>query len=171
SIGVNGASFETFERCAWFGKQLRLYPPDLFIISIGTNDAHDSGFESTLFAQRYGRMIDQAIAARPSCAFILTVPNDSYVRRRHPNRNTRIQQQAIHQMARERGLAVWDFYAIMGGLGSSHKWYHRKLMRPDRVHFTALGYSLKADLFTDAFISAWEKAGDHAPGSIWQRIR
>ena len=34
----------------------------------------------------------------------------------------------------------------MGGLGSSYKWYRSKLMRSDRIHFTYLGYSLKADL-------------------------
>lgn len=36
SVGVNGASFESFARCALFEPQLRLYKPDLFIISIGT---------------------------------------------------------------------------------------------------------------------------------------
>ena len=40
SIGVNGASFKYYDRSAFFEKQLSLYKPDLFIISIGTNDAY-----------------------------------------------------------------------------------------------------------------------------------
>jgi lysophospholipase L1-like esterase len=167
SLGVNGASFDSFERCAWFDKQLGAYPPDLFIISIGTNDAHANGFDSALFAQRYERMVDQVLAVNPGCALLLTVPNDSYYKRRHPLRNTRIQQAAIHQLARRRSLVVWDFYAVMGGLGSSQRWYHKKLMKYDRVHFTSLGYSIKGDLFTAAFLEAWDRlAGREVDTSI-----
>ncbi|MBE0641142.1 MAG: hypothetical protein IH599_03850, partial [Bacteroidales bacterium] len=162
-----GASFDSFERCAWFDKQLALYPPDLFIVSIGTNDAHASGFDSTLFAQRYERMVDQVLSVNPGCALLLTVPNDSYYKRRHPLRNTRIQQAAIHQLARRRSLVVWDFYAVMGGLGSSQRWYQKKLMKYDRVHFTSLGYSIKGDLFTTALLEAWDRlAGREVDTSI-----
>ncbi len=40
SIGVNGASFNSYNRSVFFEEQLKLYKPDLFIISIGTNDAY-----------------------------------------------------------------------------------------------------------------------------------
>ena len=48
---------------------------------------------------------------------------------------------------------VWDFYGIMGELGSSRTWMTKGLMQSDMVHFTSVGYHLKASLFEDA----WEK--------------
>ena len=45
---------------------------------------------------------------------------------------------------------VWDFFEIMGGLGSAQDWYENKLMPYDRIHFTRQGYRIKANLFIEA---------------------
>ena len=55
-------------------------------------------------------------------------------------------------------MAVWDFYSIMGGFGSSNNWYKNELMPRDRIHFTLLGYNIKGDLFLNAFVNAWAQA-------------
>ncbi|MCK7590581.1 GDSL-type esterase/lipase family protein [Subsaxibacter sp. CAU 1640] len=157
SIGVNGASFDYYQRAAYFEKQLDLYKPDLFIISIGTNDAYmpKSRFDAEKFRANYEAFIQMIQRINPECAILLTVPNDDYYRRKYLNYNTAIQQEIIMQLARKYHMAVWDFYEIMGGLGSSNKWYKNKLMPRDRIHFTYLGYNIKADLFMDAMIDAW----------------
>ena len=166
SIGVNGASFESFARCGLFYKQLSLYKPDLFIVSIGTNDAYTTDFKADKYRDYYKSLLDSVLKINPECALLLTVPNDSYYRRKYPNRNTSIQQEIIHKLAAEYNAAVWDFYAIMGGLGSSQRWYNNKLMPRDRIHFTPLGYSIKADLLLTALASQWEKAFGYEPGTI-----
>src|SRR5690606_15731483 len=94
----------------------------------------------------------------PDCAILLTVPNDDYYKRKHPNSNTAVQQKIIMELAQKYQMAVWDFYEIMGGLGSSNKWYRNKLMPKDRIHFTFLGYNIKGDLFMDALIDAWSNS-------------
>jgi len=170
SVGVNGASFESFARCALFESQLRLYKPDLFIISIGTNDAYTTDFKADKFREYYKSMIRMVLSVNPECAILLTVPNDSYYKRKHPNKNTRVQQEIIHTIAREQGQAVWDFYEIMGGLGSSQKWYLNKLMPRDRIHFTSLGYSIKADLLFDALYHQWEKSSGRKPEGILNKL-
>lgn len=160
SIGVNGASFDYYKRAAYFEKQLSIYKPDLFIISIGTNDAYmpKSKFDDNKFRSNYEAFIQMIQRGNPECAILLTVPNDNYYRKKYQNPNTEVQQKIIMELAEKYQMAVWDFYEIMGGLGSSNKWYQKKLMPRDRIHFTFLGYSVKADLFLDALIDTWSKS-------------
>lgn len=160
SIGVNGASFGFYNRSAYFEKQLQLYTPDLFIISIGTNDAYMpvSYFNADKFRNYYEDFIKMIQRINPNCAILLTVPNDSYYKRKYQNKNTATQQIIINELAQKYQMAVWDFYEIMGGLGSSNRWYKNKLMPRDRIHFTHLGYQIKADLLLNALIDAWSTA-------------
>lgn len=160
SIGVNGASFGFYNRSAYFEKQLQLYTPDLFIISIGTNDAYMpvSYFNADKFRNYYEDFIKMIQRINPECAILLTVPNDSYYKRKYQNKNTATQQIIINELAQKYQMAVWDFYEIMGGLGSSNRWYKNKLMPRDRIHFTHLGYQIKADLLLNALIDAWSTA-------------
>lgn len=162
SIGVNGASFAFYNRSAYFEQQLQLYKPDLFIISIGTNDAYmpKAEFKPEKFRMYYEAFIQMIQRANPDCAILLTVPNDSYYQRKIPNPNTATQQQIINELAVKYQMAVWDFYDIMGGLGSSNKWYKQKLMPRDRIHFTNLGYHIKADLLLTALIESWATAAN-----------
>ena len=160
SIGVNGASFQSYDRAAYFEKQLELYKPDLFIISIGTNDAYmpKSEFKEEKFRSNYEEFIQMIQRINPKCAILMTVPNDDYYRRKIPNPNTAIQEKIILELGVKYKMAVWDLYEIMGGFGSSNKWYKNGLMPRDRIHFTYLGYSIKADLFVDALIDAWSNS-------------
>jgi len=157
SIGVNGASFNSYQRSAFFENQLQLYAPDLFIISIGTNDAYvpKNDFDPEEFKENYRHLIEMILRINPDCAILLTVPNDNYYRRKIPNPNTARQQKVIFELAEEYRMAVWDFYSVMGGLGSSNKWYTNKLMPRDRIHFTNLGYQIKGDLLLKALVEAW----------------
>lgn len=159
SIGVNGASFAFYNRSVYFEQQLQLYKPDLFIISVGTNDAYmpKTDFDAEKFRLYYEAFIQMIQRVNPDCAILLTVPNDSYYQRKIPNPNTATQQQIIEELAIKYKMAVWDFYEIMGGLGSSNRWYKQKLMPRDRIHFNNLGYQIKADLLLTALIKSWAK--------------
>lgn len=160
SIGVNGGSFAFYNRSVYFEKQLQLYKPDLFIIAIGTNDGYmpKRDFDAEKFRSYYEAFIRMIQRVNPDCAILLTVPNDNYYQRKIPNPNTATQQKVIMTLSEKYNMAVWDLYDVMGGLGASNKWYQNKLMPRDRIHFTPLGYSIKGDLFMDAFIDAWAKS-------------
>lgn len=67
-------------------------------------------------------------------------------------------------------MAVWDLYKIMGGLGSSQKWYRNKLMPRDRIHFTKTGYNIKADLLLQALVNAWEQHNQAEKNSYLNQI-
>jgi len=149
TIGINGASFKTYESCENFEIELSARPPDMFVISIGTNDANVSkgNFDKQHYYQKYKNMIDLVLKIQPKCAILLTVPNDAWYNKKYPNPNIQLTQEVIYKLAKEYKLGVWNLYNIMGGFNSSSKWLENGLMHQDKVHFSLEGYKLKADLF------------------------
>jgi lysophospholipase L1-like esterase len=152
SIGVNGAAFDDYLRCQLLEPQLAQHPPDLVIVSIGTNDANGPDFSTEKYEFNYRRFADIMRRLNPECALLFTVPNDNYFKYKYPQKNVAACREVIYRVAADYGAAVWDFYAIMGGFGSSQKWYLDKLMKNDRVHFTNEGYAIKGDLLSEAFL-------------------
>lgn len=170
TIGVNGASFAFYDRCAYFEKQLLLYTPDLFIISIGTNDTYTTDFKPREFKTYYEKLINSIQKANPDCAILLTVPNDSYYKREFANPNTKLAAEVIYELSDKYNMAVWDLYEIMGGFNSSQKWYTNKLMPKDRIHFTRKGYNIKADLLLKALVNSWEEEMNYPKNSLLHKI-
>ena len=159
SIGINGAAFPNYLRCQDFEKQLAQLRPDLFIVSVGTNDANvpEADFRPEHYKANYEALVKRILAANPDAAILFTVPNDAYYYRRYPNKNIAKVREVIIELASQYNGAVWDFYGIMGELGSSHTWYKDELMHKDRVHFTWTGYNLKGDLLFEAFLKYMEE--------------
>lgn len=153
AIGINGAGLYTYLANANFEEQLKESPPDFFAFSVGTNDANVpyASFNPEVYKSNLEKMIIKVLTANPECAILLTVPNDAGYKRKYLNKNVAREREVIIELARKYECPVWDFYGIMGELGSSRTWNAKGLMRGDLIHFTAAGYHLKADLFMDAF--------------------
>lgn len=151
SIGANGSRFHSFKRCELFDDQLTFLMPDLVIMSIGTNDSSEPEYDSTEYKTNFRAFLQQIRAVNPECAFILTVPNDNYVRRKYHNDNLRSVRHVIYELAEEFEARVWDLYGIMGAAGSAKTWMNEGMMKPDLVHFTTAGYLFKGKLFYEAW--------------------
>lgn len=154
TIGINGAGLYSYLACARFEEQLKTYPPDFFAFAVGTNDANVpyEKFSPSTYKSNLEKMMKIALRANPNCALLLTVPNDAFYRRKNLNRNIARQRTVIIELAQEYKMAVWDFYGIMGELGSSRTWQRNGLMQSDLVHFSSPGYHFKGDLFIDAYL-------------------
>ena len=154
AIGVNGAALFTYLECGNFEEQLSQSEPDFFAFSVGTNDANVpfDKFDPLIYKANLDKMIQIVLSANPNCAILLTVPNDSYYLKKHLNKNIERQRAVIKELAIQYQCPVWDLYGLMGELGSSKTWQDADLMKPDKVHFTAVGYHLKGDLYFDAFM-------------------
>ncbi len=159
SIGVNGASFDDYLRCQLLEEQLAQLPPDLVIISVGTNDANADDFSPEKYEYNYSKFAEIVRRVNPECALIFTVPNDNYYKYKYPQKNIELCRDVIFNVAQNFGAAVWNFYDIMGGKGSSQKWYADQLMKKDRIHFTTEGYGIKGDLFYEAFLKWYAEFG------------
>jgi len=154
AIGVNGAGLYSYLDCPYFEQQLSTLPPDFFVFAVGTNDANvpPDKFDPQIYKNNLEQMIKIVLRINPRCAVLLTVPNDSHYKRRSLNFNIARQREVIIELAKEYSVPVWDFYGIMGELGSSKIWQQNNLMHVDLIHFSSTGYHFKGDLFIDAFL-------------------
>ncbi|MBP5205846.1 MAG: hypothetical protein J6Z44_03540 [Bacteroidales bacterium] len=156
SIGVNGAQTGSYLRCRNFVRDMQLLQPDLVIFGIGVNDAYGSSFDSVAFKNNYLELVRRIRSVNPDCAFIFFSNNDTWKKgkkgRYYVNTTGPAVAEVMYRLADLTGGAVWDQFAIMGGLKSMETWRKKGLAQKDRVHFTASGYNLVGDLFFDAFI-------------------
>ena len=159
SIGVNGAGLYSYLAAPNFEEQLSLYPPDFFIFSVGTNDANVpyDRFNPQTYKNNLERMMKIVWRANPNCAILLTVPNDAYFKKKNLNKNIAREREVIWELCQQYQLPMWDFYGVMGELGSSKTWMNHGLMQSDLVHFTAKGYQLKGNLLMDAFLKYFKQ--------------
>ncbi len=148
--GVNSADVNSYFRCRDFEKHAEILEPDLMIISLGTNDAYMYAFDEKQYKTNLRILVDKVQRVSPQTAILLTTPADNYRRRRYPNKNNEKARQAIFEVAREMGLAVWDLYDVMGGFQSINEWYRNGLAQRDKLHFTGRGYALQGELLFQA---------------------
>jgi lysophospholipase L1-like esterase len=143
AIGVNGAAVRHYNRAPLFFEQLPVLRPDLLIISLGTNDAYESGFNPELFAQQLDTLVSRLRRRCPQADVLLTAPADSYRARRYRNPDLARLRTVLRAYCTEHDLAYWDFSAVQGGYGSMRAWQQAGLAQSDLVHFTTKGYDLQ----------------------------
>jgi lysophospholipase L1-like esterase len=158
-IGVNGASTKSYLRCEKMPKELELLQADLVVFGIGINDAYmsQSNFDREEFKLRYKAIAEQFRAVKENVQFLWITNNDSYYRRRYPNKNAFAVQEAMYELAEEYDGAVYDLFEVMGGLGSISDWERAGLAKADKIHFSRKGYVLQADMMFEAIRQAYGK--------------
>jgi lysophospholipase L1-like esterase len=152
SLGVNGASVPSYLRCQKFVEQLHTAPPDLVIFGIGINDAYmpSSAFSQSEFEANYTELMSQIRETNPRVNFLFLTNNDSYYKRRYPNRNAIEVKESMYKLAKEHNAAVWDLFEVMGGLNSIYTWDQAGLAKSDKIHLTREGYRLQANMLFHA---------------------
>lgn len=159
AVGINGASVPTYLRCEKLEQHLETAVPDLVVFGIGINDAYmpTDEFKAEEYKQNYLALMNRIRSVNSEVKFIFITNNDSYYKRKYPNKNALKVRDAMFELSKQENVAVWDFFTIMGGLNSIKKWEAEKLAKPDKVHFTNEGYQLKADLLFDAIKRDFER--------------
>ena len=122
SVGVNGASVPSYLKCEHLPIQLEEINPDLVIFSIGINDAYSPGFSKQKFIQNYDSLIQIVRKINPKAAILFTTNNDSYYKRKYPNKRALVVKEAMYELADKHSCSVWDLFEIMGGLNSISIW-------------------------------------------------
>ncbi len=157
AIGVNGAGTYSYLKCGLFGPQMKTIAPDLVFFGIGVNDANvpESDFNPSLYEARYDSLVSLIKVSNPNAALVFITNNDTYYQRRFPNPNALKVQETMQRLAEKHNAAVYDLFAIMGGLGSIDDWRDASLAAKDRIHLSRNGYELQADLMFEAFRNAF----------------
>lgn len=166
-IGNNGAAFSSYTGIGNVGNDVsELFEPDLIILSLGTNEAFGKITDSD-FRRTVDNLVTELQMANPDAKLLLVTPQECHrrttVRRRRRGRrravtsfsvntNVKRMRDVIVAYGRDNHIPVYDWYAVAGGDGSSHKWIADSYINSDHIHLTAAGYRLQGNLFTDALI-------------------
>lgn len=147
SAGVVGAQANVLLRCReeLFVRQLEAEAPDVVILAFGTNEARDSGFDSSAYAATLEAVIGRVRRGAPSALVLLAGPPDQERAaggRTRPVAALPLVIAAQREVAGRTGAAFVDLREAMGGPGSAARWARSSppLAQPDHVHFTAPGY-------------------------------
>lgn len=154
--GNVGKSFPFFTSSSFFMTQLEAANPDLAVITLGTNDAFAPKFDSLLFYNNAKELITALKRSNPKVNIILTIPSESYIKRKTINANIEVVKNAIILLAEQEKVCAWDFYDIMAYDDKMNNWVVSGLATNDKVHFTKQGYTLMADLLYVAIMKEYE---------------
>lgn len=154
TIGVNGARYDHYNKAGLFWKQLAALNADLFIISLGTNEAQGASFNEGSFRKEVSLFIQKLKITSPGASVLITTAADSYKRRKL---NTVLRQinTTLVNYSVENNIPVWDLYRATNGHGSASSWSGRGLMNRDRIHFTAEGYRIQGGLLFSALAKGY----------------
>lgn len=157
-MGINGATCETFSTANKI-REIQAERPDLLILSFGTNESHNRGYNAMRHYQQMDSFVRMLRTALPGVPILMTTPPGSYQGRRRAyslNPRTAVAVQTIHRFAADNGIAVWDMFTIVGGARRAClNWQSAKMMRPDHVHYTVEGYVFQGQLLYHAIVKAY----------------
>lgn len=171
NLGVVGTQFVHFTRNddAVMGLELRQAHPDLLVIAFGTNEGFNPGLDlngaEAIMRDQIERM-RRLLGYSPP--ILILGPPDALTNHREiagpaiaetracgggwylPGNIMRMRRMEM-DVARQMGLAFWDWQQAMGGPCASLRWVAQGLQRGDHIHFTVdggrrLGLMLAADL-------------------------
>ena len=157
-IGVNGAQFMHYNVADYFFEQLPTLQPDLIIVSLGTNEAIASKFDGASLQGEAANFFAKINDVAPNAAVLVTSPPDTYLMRRYKNLNTAKVSNIEKQICLKNNYAFWDFYNIMGGLGSVVKWKKLGLGNYDMTHFLNKGYEVQGKLLYHALMNSYNNS-------------
>lgn len=157
TIAVNGAEYRHYTSHEAFFKQLTLLQPDLFILSLGTNEAYAKGFTAAGFELQVDSFLTTIQTLYPDAAILITGPGDALKGKKYKNANNRIASETLSRIAINSKCAFYNTFQIMGGPGSIQKWYAKGLTSRDKLHLNARGYTLQGRLLFEAIMKSYER--------------
>ncbi|MFZ4522063.1 MAG: GDSL-type esterase/lipase family protein [Bacteroidales bacterium] len=158
TIGVNGAMFSSYLESEHFIGQLAMLHPDLLIFSLGTNEAFGvKSYSSDTFIATMDSLFLRIRQTGNNAAVMLTTPPGIYKAYRKkrrtsykPNPAAENVSEVLRNYAEAKGMALWDWYTIMGGKEGMAKWKAKKLTDKRYIHFSTKGYGIQGVLLREA---------------------
>lgn len=150
SIGVNGAKYDSYSNAPLFLQQLPALKADLYIISMGTNEAQALNIDADAFTASVRSFVNKLLAASPGAAVLITTPADSYFNGKMLSKPMNDLNKVLQSTAASSGYALWDLYGFTGRYGSSRSWMSAGLMSHDKIHYNKAGYELQGKLLLSA---------------------
>lgn len=157
SIGVNGARYDQFLQSDKLWSQLRELNGDLFIVSLGTNEAQNPSVNEEALRANCDAFVKMIRNIAPGAAIIITTPGGSFYRQKKPNKSLENVSAALSSYAAGAHIGCWDLYHICGGTAGIAAWKKYDLLSHDLVHYNNAGYQLQGSLLLNALAAAYNK--------------
>ena len=156
SMGVNGAEYRHYNASKYFVEQAATLNPDLYIISLGTNEAYAPNFSTADFYNQIDTFVTALRNANPAVNILITTPGDANKKKKYKNKNNKKAGDTIKEYCIKNNVAYYDLMNVMGGYGSINKWFARGLANKDHLHLTVAGYQLQGALLYNALMKTYE---------------
>jgi lysophospholipase L1-like esterase len=157
AIGVNGAKYVHYNQALYFARQTHALTPNVFIISLGTNESVDYPYIDRNLFNNIGKLVESLKEFNPTAKFILVTPPGAFRKKIKANPGIEIVREQILLYAVENGLAFWDMYKATGGKDAAQQWRAQGLLRADGIHFTKEGYQYQGDLLYFALMKRYNQ--------------
>lgn len=157
SIGVNGARYDQYVQNEMFWDQLKELHGDLFIISMGTNEAQTPALNQAAFIAGVSAFVQMIHKTAPNAAIIITTPAGSYYRKKKPNKAVESVATALDNYCKASGITCWDLFKVSGGMAGTVGWKKTGLISHDLVHYNNAGYKLQGLLLLNAMAKAYNQ--------------
>ena len=155
TIGVNGARYDQYVQSALFWEQLPALHGNLFIISMGTNEAQNPFPDERRLTDMCDSFVQKIHAVAPGAAIVITTPAGSYYRKKKPNAAVEKVAHTLKSFCTANGIACWDMFSIGGGMTAVPAWKKAGLFSHDLVHYNNEGYTLQGQLLLSAFAKGY----------------
>lgn len=143
AAGINGATVRSYLRADNLSNELRILKPEIVIVSLGTNDAYNTGLNAKTFRNNLDSLIRRIKTAAPRATILLTTAGDHFIKQKYPNKHIATVNRIIKEEARTCNTLLWDFHRLMGGEGSMKRWNNADLTAKDMIHLNKKGYDIK----------------------------
>lgn len=142
TLGINGAQASmllNWDPVLWT-QQIQSRDPALVVIAYGTNEALSPSWTADDYRASLIALIAQFRRAVPNASLLLVGPPDCG--RLHPFPHLGDVIEIQREVARQTGIAFWDWRHHMGGPGATHIWVRAGLSQADYTHLTGDGYKM-----------------------------
>lgn len=156
TIGVNGARYEQYNKEPMFWKQLPALDADLYILSLGTNEAYYNNMTEDLYINQVAETLTKIKTINPKASILITTTAESFKNGRTNPMIERLNL-ALKFYCNKMGIPVWDLFEITGGSGSSKEWLKSNLMQADKIHYQRKAYSMQGALLFDAIANGYNQ--------------
>jgi LysM repeat protein/lysophospholipase L1-like esterase len=154
SAGVNGAGVGSWAKESLLAEEMAVLQPDLVVLDVGINDFYlNNHFDKNALRHQLVTLIESIRAQNPETVILLVSPQDAYRYRRNISA-CKDYAALLKELARAYHCAFYDYYHISGGQYSMMRWLQTGLAKRDRIHLTNNGYTVKGELYANAFLNS-----------------
>ena len=155
TIGVNGARYDQYLNNPLFWKQLTSLHGDLFIVSLGTNEAQTPKLNEPAFIAVCDSFVHKIHKIAPKACILITTPPGSYFKMKKPNPSVQAVSHALAHYCDEHDVPLWDLNKITDGATGTVAFKRYNLLGHDGIHFTNAGYQLQGLLLLNALSATY----------------